>query len=78
MVNAEFINAQSGNSERGFWAKFQVIAKTITGGETVVELWGTENALNASKALKPRQRCKLLLGVDERGHIKVADIRTEA
>lgn len=77
MINAEFINAQSGNGEKGFWAKFQLIAETVSGNEVVVELWGTETAFNATKALKPRQKCKVALGVDERGHVKVSNIRAE-
>lgn len=77
MFNAIFISTSSGVSSKTGreWAKIELIATTVNGGQKVIADFCTLQAHEHAKALQSMTPCKVACGVTENGFLTISDIR---
>lgn len=78
MFNAQYISSKAGVSKKNVnYYMIEIIANTVTGNAKVAQLFCTETAFNSAKTLRPMQPCKVLGGVDDNGHLTIANIKAD-
>lgn len=73
MFNAVFVSASDGTSKKTGepWYMINLIAETVTGGNTILQAFSTENAYYSAKTLTSMQKCKVACGVTDSGFLTV-------